>query len=55
MDFIAHIFYFYIFEKKELQAYFAHTGPIRIQTYLAWYVHKFKCLNVICIIRNSFI
>ena len=34
-EFIAHIFYFYIFEKGELQSYFKHIGPNRIQTYWA--------------------
>ena len=26
----AHIFYFYVFEKEELQTYFEHIGPVRI-------------------------
>ena len=29
-DFIDHIFYFYIFEKDELQTHFEHNRPIRI-------------------------
>ena len=35
-DFIAHMFYFYIFEKEELQTRSEHNGPIKIQTYWAW-------------------
>ena len=41
-DFIAHIFYFYIFVKEELQTHFEHNRPIRIQGYWAWWVKEVK-------------